>query len=100
MTTKDWKYRAVTDSPDYEQDPAQGEWEIVVHDCRLPSLSEIEAKQAAVGTVWKCGGDNGCGDRWKLITHTAQGTLARMNGQSELQWIRITPKTDTPENGE
>lgn len=92
MATDDRKYQAVRDETKGEQGcPSQGEWIAVIHDCFTPSIQEIEAKNAAVGTTWRCGS---CEDIWKLGTHTPAKNSGFSVGvkPTVLQWIRITPK--------
>jgi hypothetical protein len=92
MSAEDYKHQVVEDDEDGpEVSSADGTWETLVHDCRVPKLSEIVEKKAAVNSVWSC---NNCGDRWKLINHTKHGTLAALEGKATLVWRRITPKDE------
>ncbi len=87
MATENAKYHVVGDDMDV---PSEGTWEVIVDDCNTPNSAEIKNRNAAVGTIWLCGG---CGDRWKLVLHAKRGTFVG-NGQDELQWIRITPQNE------
>lgn len=89
MAIEDSKYQSVRPGA-VDDEPSEGTWEYWVHDCVTPSMTEIEAKKAAAGTVWKCGN---CSNQWKLNLHTRHMTP----DAAELQWIRITP---IKENGE
>lgn len=55
--------------PEYKQaeegdnrSAAKGKWDVVIHDCRVPSLAEITEVQATSGSTWACT----CGCTWAL----------------------------------
>jgi hypothetical protein len=87
MATEDNKHQPVREGDDVDE-PSGGEWEYFVHDCRTPSLAEIQTRNAAVGTVWKCGD---CGNRWKLINHTKHRSTVLSAPDQLLVWRRISP---------
>lgn len=92
MAIEDSKYQPVRNGDDVEE-PSEGTWEYVVHDCHTPNMVEILTRKAAAGTIWKCGS---CGNQWKLNLHNKNMTPLRPS-TSVLHWIRITP---IKENGE
>lgn len=97
MATDDHRFQKVRDETKEEQGcPSEGEWVTLIHDCYTPSIQEIEDRGAAVGTVWRCGGDKGCGDAWKLISRPTQSSHGPISPVI-LQWTRITPHPDIKE---
>lgn len=90
MATEDHKYQPVREGSE-EIPSSEGEWEYFVHDCNTPTYDEIEARAAAVGTIWKCGH---CANRWKLATRNRNGGQAFTTRDDILTWIRITPIKD------